>query len=241
MENGILVALSRQTTLQRHLAVIAHNIANADTPGFKRIELMLQDHALPTPLPTRRGDAAVFVRDVATVRDTRDGRLEMTGNPLDVALRGEGYFVVDTGSGQRLTRDGHFRLDETGQLVTSEGHAVLGQGDRPIVLTRADTRISISRDGTLSSELGPIGRLRIVRLADEGSAELTGGDLLQASAAVEDVGDPIVAQGMIERSNVEPILELEEMIRVHRAYEQTSHFLTREDERIRKVIDTYVI
>ena len=241
MENGILVALSRQTTLERHLAVIAHNIANADTPGFKRLDLMLDDHPLPKPLPARRGDAAVFVRDVATVRDGSDGRLEITGNPLDVAVRGEGYFVVNTGFGQRYTRDGHFRLDEAGQLVTSDGHAVLGQGDRPIVLTRADTRISIGRDGTIASDLGPVGRLRIVRLAEEAAAELSGGDLVQGGGAVADVAEPVVVQGMVERSNVEPILELEEMIRVHRAYEQTSHFLSREDERIRKVIDTYVV
>lgn len=240
MENGILVALSRQDTLQRQLAVIAHNIANVDTPGFKRSDMLFADTPLPAAVPSRRGEPAIFVRDVATIADRRQGTLVATENALDLAIRGDGYFIVETGNGRRLTRDGHFRLDETGQLVSTEGHAVLGEGDRPLVFTRADTRITIARDGTISSDLGTIGRVRVVQPV-AGPAPPLGGTLVDGSAAVEDVAAPTVEQGMLERSNVEPILELEQMILVHRAYEQTRHFLEREDDRIRKVIDVYVV
>jgi flagellar basal-body rod protein FlgF len=96
MENGILVALSRQDTLQRQLAVIAHNLANGDTAGFKRAEMLFEDHPMPSRLNPRRGEPAIFVRDVATMRDPRQGELEATANPLDLAVRGDGYFVVDT-------------------------------------------------------------------------------------------------------------------------------------------------
>ncbi|MCU0838730.1 MAG: flagellar hook-basal body complex protein [Rhodospirillales bacterium] len=240
MENGILVALSRQDTLQRQLAVIAHNLANGDTAGFKRAEMMFADHPSPSPLKTRRGEPAIFVRDVATPRDPRQGELATTANPLDLAIRGDGYFVVATPDGPRYTRNGHLRLDAGGQLVTANGLAVLGQGDQPIVLTQADTGITVGRDGSLSSDAGPVGRLRIVDLDDGGSEQDLGGGLLRTDGPVEDVALPVVEQGMIERSNVQPIFELERMIHVHRAYEQTGHFLQREDERIRKAVEAYV-
>ncbi len=240
MENGILVALSRQDTLQRQLAVVAHNLANGDTAGFKRVEMLFADHPMPSPLKARHGEPAIFVRDVATRRDLRPGELTTTANPLDLAIRGDGYFVVATPDGPRYTRNGHLSLDAGGQLVTANGFAVLGQGDQPIVLTQADTRITVARDGSLSSEVGPVGRLRIVSLDDAAAEEGIGGGLLRSDGPVQDIALPVVEQGMIERSNVQPIFELERMIHVHRAYEQTSHFLQREDERIRKAVEAYV-
>jgi flagellar basal-body rod protein FlgF len=241
MENGIFVALSRQDALERQLAVIANNMANADTAGFKRVEMLMHDDPLPTRLSARRGGPAHFVHDIATVRDPSEGDLKATGNPLDLAVRGEGYFVVDTADGPRYTRDGHFRLDDTGQLVTEDGQAVLDTRNRPIVFTQADTRITVARDGTISSDVGTVDRLRLVRMVDDTQTQAMGDDLQNTAGTVEDITDPQVEQGMIEGSNVQPILELEQMIRVHRAYEQTTNYLDREDQRIRKVIDTYAV
>ena len=144
MENSILVALSAQGVLRRNLDVIANNLANLDTAGFKAERFMVAAHPIAPARPrTEVPGPTAFVRDLATVRDASDGRLDETGNALDLALRGEGFFVVSTPDGDRYTRNGHFRLDDTGTLVNEDGFPVQGQGGAPIVLAPR-TRISTS-------------------------------------------------------------------------------------------------
>ena len=181
-----------------------------------------------------------FVRDLATVRDASDGRLDETGNALDLALRGEGFFVVSTPDGDRYTRNGHFRLDDTGTLVNEDGFPVQGQGGAPIVLAPEDANIDIAGDGTVASERGGIGKVRVVRFDDPSAMQPVGGGLATTEAAAQDLALPEIVQGMIEKSNVEPILEMERMIRVQRAYEQAKQLIDREDERIRKAIAVFV-
>lgn len=244
MENGILVAVSHQAAMQRRLAVIANNLANLDTHGFRRSDLMFVQHlaAKTDGLAVKSDPPPVFVRDLASRRDPAQGRLEPTGNPFDVALRGEGYLVVQSEVGERYTRNGRLRLDDGGQLVSEHGYPVLSADGRPIVLTQEDTSIAIARDGTISSESGDLGRLRVVRFADDNRLQAVSGALYAAEdQQPEDVASPTIVQGMLEASNVQPILELEAMIRVQRAYEQTSSLIDREDARIRKMIDAYSV
>jgi flagellar basal-body rod protein FlgF len=240
METSILVALSRQDTLRRHLDVVANNLANMNTTAFKTERMMFADHLVRTgSADGRTGDAIAFVRDVATVRDPADGKLEQTGGDLDVALVGEGYLVVDTPMGERYTRDGHLRLDETGRLVTNDGLPVLTQGGAPLLLGPQDTRISIAHDGTVTSEMGDLGRLRVVRFAHPERMQAVAGGLITSDESPQEVTAPMLLQGMLEGSNVQPIVEMERLIDLHRAYDQAQVLIAREDDRIRKMLQAY--
>jgi flagellar basal-body rod protein FlgF len=240
METSIVVALTRQDTLRRNLDVVANNLANMNTTAFKGGRMLFAEYLVRTPSGGERiGDAVALVRDVATVRDPAEGGLRETGGDLDVAIAGEGYLSVSTPLGPRYTRDGRLRLNETGTLVTGQGQPVLAQG-APVQLGLEDTRISIGRDGTVSSESREIGRLDVVRFARPQRLQSVEGGLLSAGdEPAQPVASPVLMQGMLEGSNVEPIVEVSKLIDVQRAYDHATQLAEREDERIRKALQTY--
>jgi flagellar basal-body rod protein FlgF len=241
MENGLVIALSHQGALRRHLDVIAHNVANMDTVGFKAQQMLFTQHLVQSRGgETVRGERLAFVQDLATLRDLSEGELKGTGNPLDVAIRGDGYFAVDTPEGERYTRGGKFRVDAVGQLVTEGGHPVLTEGGGPIVLANGDAHLTINRDGGVSTENGDLGRLRIVRFDNPQAMQIVAGGLLSSPEAPLPVAAPEVAQGMLEGSNVESVVEMTRMIEVQRAYDSARNLIDREDERIRNMIREYV-
>ena len=240
MENTLMIALSHQAAVRRRMDVIANNIANMNTTGFKAEQPLFAEHVVRNRGGDAGSDEAIsFVLDRATVRDTAQGGFEPTGSPLDVDIHGDGFFAVQTPTGEQYTRNGRFRLSAEGQLVTEHGHSVLGQGGKPIILGRADAEIAISQDGILTSENGEIGRLRIVRFEDEQRLLMVGGGLMTADTPPTDVESPRVEQGMIENSNVEAIREMTRMIEVHRSYDRAKQLIDREDERIRNMMETY--
>ena len=237
MENTALIALSRQSTLRRQMGVVANNIANMNTTGFKGEKMMFIEHLVKSRGGERlMRERLAFVRDIATVRDTTEGPLEHTGNPLDIAVRGDSFLVVDTDAGQRYTRNGHLRLDETGQLVSQHGHPIMAEGDNPIFLGPEDGSITIARDGTISTEAGDIGRLKVVTFENPYAVQQTAGGLYTSNEDPDEAEEPDIVQGMIEGSNVEPIIEMTRMIEVHRAYESVRKMVEREDERIKKML-----
>lgn len=240
MENATLIALSAQNGLRRRLEVVANNVANVNTTGFKRERLLVTPHV--PPMPDRDATAAgkpVFVRDVLTVADQAAGHLQSTGNPLDLGLRDDGYFVVETPGGNRYTRDGHFRTDEQGQFVTTQGLPVLGDDNRPLSLPPGYREVTVGRDGTVSADGAAIGRLQIVRFANAASLRAEGNSLWRSEAQPTPVERADVVQGMLESSNVQPVIEIENLIRVHRAYEQAKQLIDREDERMKKMLQVY--
>jgi flagellar basal-body rod protein FlgF len=240
MENTLMIALSHQAALRRRMDVIANNIANMNTTGFKAEQPLFAEHVVRNRGgDTILGDAFSFVLDRATLRDTAEGGLEATGNALDVAIRGEGFFAVETPAGEQYTRNGRFRLSPEGQLVTEHGHAVLGQGGEPLVFGPTDTEITISQNAIISSTNGEIGRLRVVRFDDQQRLLMVAGGLMMADTPATDVDFPEVEQGMIENSNVEAIREMTRMIEVHRSYDRAKQLIDREDERIRNMMETY--
>ena len=237
MENTSLIALSRQGTLRRHLNIIANNLANMNTTGFKAKKMMFIEHLARSEGGTGiTGQSISFVRDIATMRNTAAGTLKETGNPLDMAIRGPGYFVVETEDGERYTRNGHFRLDEAGQLVAQGGHPVLSDSGQPFFFSPEDSAIKVAQDGTVSTENGDLGRIRVVRFENDQELRETAGGLLTSESLPQDVETPDVAQNMLENSNVLPILEIAKMIAVERAYSDVKRFITREDERIRTMM-----
>lgn len=239
METTLIVALSRQGALRRQMDVVANNLANMNTNAFKAEEMMFTDHVVSSGGPGF-GEPIAFVRDVATVRDHSQGRTEATGNPLDVAIQGDGFFTIeDPAGGELYSRNGRFQLDDTGRLVTADGAAVLTRAGSPLYFTEADTDIAIARDGTVSSENGELGQLRIVAFARPEALQPMGGGLYAADTPGQEVARPHIEQGMLERSNVEPILEMERMIRVQRAYESVRNLIRNEDERIKQMLQVY--
>jgi flagellar basal-body rod protein FlgF len=238
MENTTFVALSRQAVLRRQMDVIANNIANMNTHGYKGEKMMFVDHLVRS----RGGDSLLgekvaYVRDVAQFRDVTPGQMEQTHNPLDLALRGKGYFVVETPDGERYTRDGRFQLDQSGQLVTANGFPVLSDNGQPFFFAPNDGDISIAHDGTVSTSNGPIGRIGVVLFDDEQALKRAAGGLYATDQTATPADDPSVAQGYLESSNIEPVTEMARMIDVNRAYQSVRHFLDREDDRMKKLLD----
>jgi len=152
MENILLVGLSRQMVLERQMDVVANNVANINTNGFKADRSLFEEY-LRSPAHEdnfQRSDRRVsFVQDRATFKDFSAGNTELTKNPLDVSIDGKGLFVVQTPAGERYTRDGSFQINNQGQLVTAGGNPVLGTSG-PIVFQPTDKQINISADGNVT-------------------------------------------------------------------------------------------
>jgi flagellar basal-body rod protein FlgF len=242
VENAFLVGLSQQVATHRTMDVIANNIANMATPGFKRESLLFEEYVVEVPANEAEGPGTVdvsFVLDVGTARDLNSGRLENTGVPTDVAINGAGYFVVQTPEGERYTRNGHFHFDPTGRLVTDDGHAVLSQGGE-IAVRPEDGAMHISADGTISTALGVLGRLRIVTFENERALMKAGASLYttgEGQAGPQNVEQIQVAQGTLERSNVEPVIEIARMVQVMRAYQANLDITQTSQDLLRRAIE----
>jgi len=238
MENTSYIALSRQGALSRKMSSIANNLANMTTTGFKSERMMFVDHLIRS----RSGDFIAdqqlsFVRDVASYRDISDGPIQQTGNPLDVAIHGDGFFAVKAPDGtNKYTRNGNFRMDSGGQLVTQSGLPVLTDAGAPIFFAPEDTTITIAGDGTVSTENGPLGKLRVVTFNDPYKLTPEGGGLYGTDQQPIDKLDAQVTQNALEGSNVQGILEMTRMIEVSRSYSSAQSMLKREDERIRAAV-----
>jgi flagellar basal-body rod protein FlgF len=247
MDNALLVGLSRQVSLRRELDVIANNIANINTTGFKGESVLFEQFLDPTarhehfPGNDRR---VAFVMDRATLQDFSQGPLQRTNAPLDMAIDGPGFFAVQTANGERYTRAGNFHLNPQGQLVTNNGHPVLGQGG-PIVLEPTDINIAVAADGTVSAtnaagQTGERGKLRMVTFTNPAQLSAQGDSLWAAgNGIVPQAAAPTTraVQGALEKSNVSAVREMNRMIEVTRAYTTISNMQQRTDELRRRAIE----
>lgn len=233
MENTGYIALSRQSVLRRKMDVIAQNLANMTTPAFKGEDMMFVEHLKKTG----ENDRVSLVQDIALLRNLGEGPMTKTDNPLDLAISGPGYFVVETIDGERYTRNGTFQLDAQGQIVTTQGDPVLGTDGNPITIPVNEPEISIARDGSVSAGETLISRIQVVSFENEQALEKQSNSLLargeQEPQAAEE-GE--VIQGMIEGSNVQGIVEVTRMINTIRSYTATSKLVDQEHERQRRAI-----
>jgi len=242
MDNSLLVSLSHQLAAYRAVDVIANNLANVSTPGFKRETAKFEEFvAHVRPAEDQKGPQTMsFVKDAGILRDTSQGNIEQTGAPYDVAIAGKGFFQVQTPAGMRYTRDGHFSLDANGNLVTSQGYQVLGDGGA-ITITPNDGDINISPDGTVSSVVNGIGnqlaKLKVVDFADPTTMTKEGGNLYSTSQAPTVPATVTLRQGALESSNVQPVVEISHMIEVMRAYEATSTLAKSHEDLMTQAID----
>jgi flagellar basal-body rod protein FlgF len=235
MENTSYIALSRQMVLRREMDVIANNMANLNTPAYKGQAMLFVEY-LET---SESGEKMSFVQDISLVRNLTEGQMTSTENPLDLAISGDAYFEIETPVGPRYTRNGVFQLNADREIVTPDGLPVLGEGGGPITLPPNTSEITVTRDGTISTEQGPAGRLRLARFDDEqamvkmsdGLYDPDGQDVLPAE-------DAEVVQGMIEGSNVQGIIELTRMIETSRQYAAAGKLVNDEHERLRRAIQS---
>ncbi|MDK9696697.1 MAG: flagellar basal-body rod protein FlgF [Siculibacillus sp.] len=238
MENAQLVGLSRQLTLRRELDLIANNVANIDTMGFKAQQLLVKEQKLSPAAATefRRPDRPIsFVLDDGNLYDFRPGQMVTTGNDLDVAVDGKGWFAVQTPAGERYTRNGSFALGPDGTLQTRDGNPVLTDGG-PLVVQPGESRISIAADGTISTDQGVRGKLKLVDFAEAGDLKKVGETLFEGrdpqAAAL-----PRVVQGQVEKSNVRAVLEISRLIEVSRTYQNVTNWMSNVDDLRRNAID----
>ena len=242
MDNSLLVSLSQQLAAYRAMDVIANNIANASTPGFKREAAKFEEYVSHVrPAEDQKGPQTVsFVKDAGVLRDLGQGELTATGSPYDFAINGNGFFTVQTPAGMRYTRDGHFSLNQDGELVTSDGYRVQGDGGA-ITITPSDGEISVGPDGTISSILNgasnQIGKLQLVDFANERAMVKEGANLYSTTQTANPVPDSSLSQRMLESSNVSPVIEITHMVEVMRAYQMTATMSNSEEELMRQAID----
>jgi flagellar basal-body rod protein FlgF len=233
MDATLYTTLTRQTGLMSEMQIVAHNIANSSTTGFRREGMVFSEHV------KRLEDAPSLSMASGDTRhmDLRQGDLTQTGGAFDFAIQGDGFFLVETPTGQALTRAGSFSPNAEGELVSTDGFRLLDQGGAPIFVPSAAGPIAVSADGTLSSRDGPLAQIGLWLPADPLDLTHQGGTIF-ATAAVEPMEGATLLQGFLEESNVNPVSEIARMIAVQRAYEMGQGFLEQENERVRNVIQT---
>lgn len=225
-----MVGLSAQQILRQRMDVTANNLANMTTAGFKA------ESVITRPLSEAPASASDTPNDIAFAdawllqRDFSAGEMERTGNPLDLAIEGEGFFTVQTPAGPAYTRDGRFSLDPAGQLVTRTGQVVLAGGG-PLVLDPAAGEVSVARDGAISQNNIRMGALDIVAFDTPEALEKLGDNLWKATDEAPRAPQALrVASGFVEGSNVNAIEQMTQMIEISRAYQSISRMISQADE-----------
>ncbi|MGR3782054.1 MAG: flagellar hook-basal body complex protein [Albimonas sp.] len=231
MDNPTYLALSRQSGLLKEMQVVANNIANASTTGYRREGVIFAEMIEPLP----EGAASLSMTEARVRRtDFSQGAMVRTGGPLDVAIEGDGFFMVQTPQGPTLTRNGAFARDAAGALVTLDGYPVLDEGGAALFVPAVGEAV-IATDGTVTVDGEVQGRLAVVTVPEPDRLIREGGVMFRADQPLEPA-DGVVFQGFVEGGNVQPVVELARMIEVQRAYELGQAMLEREDERIRAAV-----
>lgn len=233
MDASGYITLSRQSGLMSEMEMIAHNMSNMGTAGFRREGMIFSEFVQGID----DGPSISMAYGNTRAVDLEQAAVTQTGGTFDFALQSEGFFQVQTPSGVLLTRSGAFTPSAEGELVTPDGFRVLDESGTPIFVPPDARSISLAQDGTLSADGQPLARIGVVMPDDRNSLTHQMGTLFSAGAT-QPVAQPVVLQGYIEDSNVNPISEVARMIAVQRAYEMGAAFLDREDERLKTVIQT---
>jgi flagellar basal-body rod protein FlgF len=247
MQNTLLIGLSRQMVLERQMDVVANNVANINTTGYKADRSLFEEYLRSNAHEDNfvQSDRRLsFVQDRATFRDYSQGPTEETKNPLDVAIDGSAFLVVQTPAGERYTRDGNLQINNQGQLVTQSGYPVLGNSG-PVVFQPTDKEISIASDGNVTVLEGTNridsvrGKLRMVSFAQAQKLLKEGSNLYAAGEGIAPQPDTTsqLRQGFIEKSNVNSVTEMSRMIEITRTYTQISSLLQQQSDLHKSAIE----
>lgn len=224
--------LSRQTGLLNEMQVVANNIANAATTGYRQEGLIFSEFVKSSP------DGESMSMGRAQVHNTSmdQGSLTQTNGDLDLAIEGDGFFMLETPSGDRLTRAGSFAPNAVGDLVNMSGYRVLDAGGSPVFVPSGTGGIRISSDGTLSADGQPFGQIGLFQPDEATNLIREDGVMFRAVGPVGPAEGAQILQGFLEASNVNPIGQIARMIEIQRAYEMGQSFLESEDQRIRNAV-----
>lgn len=243
MDNTKYIALSRQMALWKQMDSVSNNMANMNTSGYKQDEAVFSSYLAKTD--NGKGlakDPLYFTQDYGTFHDFSAGAISETGNTLDVAIKGDAFFAIGTDQGERYTRKGQFSLNVDGQLITNDGHAVLSENNEPIFFAPGERDITISENGDVSTENGIIGRLKLVSFEDNQKLQKVAGTMFENTAGnLMTMGgnNALVAQGAIEKSNVNGISEMTKLVNLQRSYEYVQQMIDEEHDRISNTISAF--
>lgn len=234
MDNTGYTTLTRQTGLLREMRVVANNIANAATTGFRQEGLIFSEHIVPV----KDGSSLSMGQGNVGSTSHNQGALTQTGGTFDLAIEGDGFFLIETPQGERLSRSGAFSPNAEGDLVTLSGYRVLDAGGAPVFVPSGVGEISISGDGTMSAGGNLIGQIGVVEPNDKLEMIREDGVMFRADSGYIPAESSTILQGFVESSNVSAISQLARMIEVQRAYEMGQSFLESEDQRVRQAVDS---
>lgn len=236
MENTGYTTLTRQSGLMREMSVLANNIANASTTGFRQEGMVFSEFVHRTP------DGPSLSMALANTQSTslQQGTLTQTGGRFDLAIEGDGFFMLETTEGNMLSRAGSFTPNADGDLVTMSGLRVLDAGGAPVFVPPDATDLGIAPDGTISADGRAIGQIGLYLPAEGDRLDRRDGVMFRPSTDPEAAPDARILQGFLEASNVDPISQMARMIEVQRAYEMGQKFLDAENERVRSVMQTLI-
>ena len=233
MDSTGYITLTRQAGLMREMQVVANNIANAATTGFRQEGVVFSEYVQGI-----EGGASLSMgQGHGRKTSFEQGTLTQTGGTFDFAIEGDGYFLIDTPEGERLTRAGSFTPNGEGDLVTHDGFRVLDAGGAPVFVPPDARTIAVSPDGTISADGGLVGQIALVVPTNPAGMVRQSGVLFSADDGFDPSETAKMVQGFVETSNVNSIGQLARMIEIQRAYEMGQSFLDSEDERVRRAMD----
>ncbi len=233
MDHTGYVTLTRQSGLLREMHVLANNIANNSTTGYRQEGMVFSEY-----VQRLQGAPSVSMAyGNASGMSQVQGSLTKTGGRFDLAIEGDGFFLIETPQGQRLTRAGNFTPNAQGDLVTMDGFLVLDAGGAPVFIPPGEPDLAFGSDGTISAAGRPVGQIGLFQPAEGGQLRREAGVLFVSDTELEPVQDGLVLQGFLEGSNVDTVSQLVRMIEVQRAYELGQSFLDSENERVLSAIE----
>ncbi len=244
MDNTNYIALSRQMALWKQMDVISNNMANMNTSGYKGDEAVFTTYLAKTENPARGivGNPLRFTQDYGTYKNFSEGMISHTGNTLDAAVKGDAFFAVETPAGEKYTRKGQFKLDADGAIVTAEGYPVLSENGEPFFIAPNEKEITITASGEILTENGSLGRMRLASFEDNQKLLKIADTLFENTEGNKmeyNNGNYQIVQHSIEKSNIEPVVEMTKMINLHRSYEYIQQMIDTEHERLSNTINAF--
>jgi flagellar basal-body rod protein FlgF len=246
MDATSYVTLSAQIALEKQLDTVANNVANTSTSGFKADRPLFQSY-IDRVSATPNDSGVAFVQDAGTYIDRSSGSMENTGNPMDIALDGQGYLGVNTPDGPMYSRDGHLKVGADNTLLGAGGLPVLGSDGSPIQIPDGYAELQIKADGSIKAmvnqRLVDVAQIGVFKPDDPNSLRKDGNGLLTApqgtmQPVTPNDGGARVVQGSLEGSTVKPMVEIANMTELSRAYDRLNSLLSDENDREQKMIDT---
>ena len=233
MENSIYLGLSRQMALRTNMDIIANNIANVNTPGYRGQNMLFQEF-IDKPRGTL--DPLSFVNDYGEYQITSPGSVSYTGNPLDIAVTGPGFIGVQGPDGVAYTRAGNFQMRADGTLITSAGFPVASAGGGNLTIPAGSTEVNIDDHGNISNQDGQLGQIMVHEFQNLRQLKPLGNNLYKADTPGTAATQSTVKQGQLEGSNVQPVIEMTRMIDTLRSFQSVQQVLQSENDRLRTAI-----